>query len=358
MIFEYKGGRYPDYLKRGNACQYIAPAALKFCQGRGLDVGAGKWPLPGAIPVDLAHGGDAMRLPEGQHDFVFSSHCLEHLGNPVTALEHWKSRLKPGGVLFLYLPHPDMEYWLPQNNRKHLHAWQPREMERILRDLGFVNVIRSERDLAWSFAIVGFVPSEPAPSPPPDDAGFRELAATLPDHLQKDAQLANVFKVFGAEAFRRSSAWEPEFEHIIRTRGFKGKRCIEIGTYSGMTALVLARYFGEVVTFDIWPHTAKRTIAEHCGVKNIRFVDIKDNAEKAKLIAEIASFDAAYVDGDHMRDTETDFDLVRRCGRVLFHEYWEQQKPVWNLVNGLRTSGTVEVEGKFALWTRHGTQRG
>jgi hypothetical protein len=50
-----------------------------------------------------------------------------------------------------------MEYWLPQNNRKHLHSWRPEEIEKLLQDLGFVNVIRSERDLAWGFAAVGFI---------------------------------------------------------------------------------------------------------------------------------------------------------------------------------------------------------
>lgn len=158
MIFEYRGQTYPEYLKTGNACRFIAPAALQFCRGRGLDVGAGKWPLPGADPVDIADGGDAMALPEGEWDFVFSSHCLEHLVNPVAAIEHWKTRIRPGGVLFLYLPHPDMEYWLPQFNRKHLHMWWPGQIEHLLKDLGFEDVMRSERDLAWSFAALGFNP--------------------------------------------------------------------------------------------------------------------------------------------------------------------------------------------------------
>ena len=63
MIYEYKGNRYPDYLKTGNAASFIAPAARFFCRGRGLDVGAGLWPLKGAIPVDVDRGGDAMALP-------------------------------------------------------------------------------------------------------------------------------------------------------------------------------------------------------------------------------------------------------------------------------------------------------
>jgi SAM-dependent methyltransferase len=99
-----------------------------------------------------------MNLPMGPFDYVFSSHCMEHLVNPVAAIEHWRSRISPGGVLFLYLPHPDMEYWRPQNCRKHLHSWKPAEVQQMLSDLGFCDVIGSERDMYWSFSVVGFVP--------------------------------------------------------------------------------------------------------------------------------------------------------------------------------------------------------
>ncbi len=156
MLFEYKGETYPVFLREGNAQQYVAPIAKKFCVGSGLDVGCGDYPLPGAHPIDRTNGGDAMKLPEGQFDYVFSSHCLEHLSNPVAALEHWKTRIKPGGVLFLYLPHPSQRYWQPANCRKHLHTFHPRDVVQTLRDLGFMGVLCSERDLAWSFSVVSF----------------------------------------------------------------------------------------------------------------------------------------------------------------------------------------------------------
>lgn len=156
MIFEYRGRLYPDLVKHGNGCQYVAAIAQQFCKGAGLDVGAGKWPLPGAIPIDIKDGGDAMELPHGQFDFIFSSHCLEHLANPVAALEHWKSRLRQGGVLFLYLPSPEMRYWRPENCRKHLHMWHPVDMAQMVSDLGFRDVIHSERDLAYGYSVVGF----------------------------------------------------------------------------------------------------------------------------------------------------------------------------------------------------------
>jgi SAM-dependent methyltransferase len=157
-LFSYKGATYPKYLCDGNAMRFIAPIAKQFCAGVGLDVGCGAWPMEGSIPVEIKDGGDAMNLPAGAFDYIVSSHCLEHLVNPVAALEHWKTRLVAGGVLFLYLPHPDQLYWLPQNCRKHLHSWTPEAMAQLVCDVGFQNVIHSERDLAWSFSVVGFVP--------------------------------------------------------------------------------------------------------------------------------------------------------------------------------------------------------
>jgi SAM-dependent methyltransferase len=155
-VFQYRGKLYPDYIKNGNACRFITPIALEFCKGYGFDIGAGRWPLPGSRPVDIVNGEDATQLPDIIVDYIFSSHCLEHLVDPVAALEHWKSHLKPGRPMFLYLPHPEMEYWLPQHNRKHLHTWHPDQMQSLLEDLGFLNVLRSERDMYWSFSVVGF----------------------------------------------------------------------------------------------------------------------------------------------------------------------------------------------------------
>ena len=155
-LFEFRGEIYPSYLRDGNAMQFAEPFARQFCKGRVLDIGAGKWCLPGAEPADLAHGWDAMALRVGEWDAIFSSHCLEHLADPIAALEHWATRLRVGGVLCLYLPHYDHIYWRPQFCRKHRHAWYPHQMAQIVSDIGFVDVIHSERDLAWSFFVVGF----------------------------------------------------------------------------------------------------------------------------------------------------------------------------------------------------------
>lgn len=159
-VFYYKGDLYPEYLKHGNANTFIEPFAKYFCKGKGLDIGGFlKSTFPSAKTINILNNDkfDAYHLPEEKYDYIFSSHTLEHLNDYVKTLKYWKEHLKEGGVLFLYLPHPDMEYWLPQNNRKHLHVLYPEDIHKLLEDLSFRYVLHSERDLYWSFAVVGII---------------------------------------------------------------------------------------------------------------------------------------------------------------------------------------------------------
>ncbi|MBI2902072.1 MAG: class I SAM-dependent methyltransferase [Candidatus Methylomirabilis oxyfera] len=113
----YKGAFYADYLTMGGASHAIFREAIKLCHGHGIDVGAGSWPLPGAIPTDVARGpGAGTRVPDFDDeslDYVFSSHCLEHIDNWREALGEWFRKLRPGGIIFLYLPHPECAIWHP-----------------------------------------------------------------------------------------------------------------------------------------------------------------------------------------------------------------------------------------------------
>lgn len=334
-LFSYKNKTYPEYLKQGNACQYITPIAKKFCIGKGLDIGAGKWPLPDAIPHELSNGNRAEELPKKKYDYIFSSHCLEHVKNPIKTLEHWKSRIKTDGVLFLYLPHPDMEYWLPQNCRKHLHTWRPEDMAKILEDLGFTNVLYSERDLAWGYAVVGYNtdPRIELETRSPEKKEAEEAVSQRVDIILDDPEMLALRDSLGMGIFRRSSVFHG-LDRFLKKNKIKGKTCLEIGTFHGVTAVVLSRYFDKVVTVDILDSKYRQRVVDSLGIKNIEFHTVKDNEEKARLIKKL-KFDFCFMDGDHEHDTEADFELVKNCGRVLFHEYWEQQPPVWELVNGL-----------------------
>lgn len=43
-------------------------------------------------------------IEDRSYDFILSSHCLEHIANPLGALNEWLRVLKPGGHLILVLP--------------------------------------------------------------------------------------------------------------------------------------------------------------------------------------------------------------------------------------------------------------
>ena len=94
--------------------------ATRYLVGHGIDVGSGDDPIAGYVPLfpliksvrswDKLDG-DAM-LMEGvddqSYDFVHSSHCLEHLVDPATALRHWVRICKPGGHLLIMVPDEDL----------------------------------------------------------------------------------------------------------------------------------------------------------------------------------------------------------------------------------------------------------
>ena len=113
----YQNRFYPDYLTVGGAGHAIFPEAMKDCQGKGIDVGAGLWPLPGATPVDLWRGAGTNKcvadFEKDSLDYVFSSHCLEHIEAWQESLREWIDRVRLGGTIFLYLPHPDCAIWHP-----------------------------------------------------------------------------------------------------------------------------------------------------------------------------------------------------------------------------------------------------
>tara|TARA_R110000824_G_scaffold205858_1_gene390793 strand:+ start:1545 stop:2039 length:495 start_codon:yes stop_codon:yes gene_type:complete len=156
---KFNDKEYPLFQALGNASQFALPYAKLLCKGRGYDIGYGKeaWKLEGAIGIDVNDGSpfDAYRLPEEKVDYIYSSHCLEHLPDWVKALSYWVSKLRKGGDLVLYLPHKDQEYWLPWNNRKHIHILTAESVIMCLKSLGMTDLFSSERDLNHSFLIVG-----------------------------------------------------------------------------------------------------------------------------------------------------------------------------------------------------------
>lgn len=159
-IIEFNNIDYPAF-QIECASQFIIPFAKKLCKGDGYDIGCGKeeWAFPGAIPIDIElknNKWNAMNLPlDKKVDYVFSSHCLEHLENWVEALNYWTSKIKVGGVLFLYLPHWVQEYWRPWNNKKHKACLSPEMIRDYMKTLGYIKIFNSQWDLNYSFTVIG-----------------------------------------------------------------------------------------------------------------------------------------------------------------------------------------------------------
>jgi len=163
--YKYKDEFYPEYLNQGNAMSYIKDKALEYCKGRGIDIGSSEWPIDGADAIQEGGKEDAYNLPsyeDGSLDFVFSSHCLEHLDKYKDALKLWIQKLKRGGILFLYLPHKDMKLWNPGGLWVgEGHKWIPTH-EALTEDfkrLGLKIIdVNKDKDTYWSFHIVGQKP--------------------------------------------------------------------------------------------------------------------------------------------------------------------------------------------------------
>lgn len=158
----FAGDLYPEFQTNGFAARFAFPFAKEVCHGTGYDIGCAKleWALPGSIPIDitLPGGHSASKLPEdkyGQVDYIFSSHCLEHLPDWTRILDYWTSQLKPGGTLFLYLPDYSQKYWRPWNNTKHVNILTPDFIRDYLRATMKYNLIFvSGVDLYNSFMVI------------------------------------------------------------------------------------------------------------------------------------------------------------------------------------------------------------
>jgi len=80
-------------------------------KGRGIDIGPSDDPvLPDVKGFDMEDG-DAniiSRFVKEQFDFVYASHCLEHMHEPRKAILEWWKLVKVGGYIFFMVPEEDL----------------------------------------------------------------------------------------------------------------------------------------------------------------------------------------------------------------------------------------------------------
>lgn len=140
-------------LEQHNAMTFVKDHAYRIFSAMknpyGLDIGAGKNPLPGTRPIDNGFEENACNIKEANAsvNFIFSSHCLEHLESPATALTEWWRVLKRGGLLYLYLPHPDYIPWRKESMPKwHKHNFYPDSVKKLLELHDFKLLYCKEKD--------------------------------------------------------------------------------------------------------------------------------------------------------------------------------------------------------------------
>jgi SAM-dependent methyltransferase len=79
--------------------------------GKGIDIGCGPDPITSDAYGFDKDDGDANEITKYVHeefDFVFSSHCLEHMRDPRKAIQEWWKLVRLGGHLFFIVPDEDL----------------------------------------------------------------------------------------------------------------------------------------------------------------------------------------------------------------------------------------------------------
>jgi len=140
--------------------------------GKGIDIGCGDDPIGPEVRRFDAADGDANEISRHVHetfDYVFSSHCLEHMRDPHHALRGWWQLLKPGGYLCVAVPDEDLYeqgHWPSRFNGDHRHtftiykrkSWSPVSVNIVdlVAGLGDARVWKIElQDRGYDYSLVG-----------------------------------------------------------------------------------------------------------------------------------------------------------------------------------------------------------
>ncbi len=58
----------------------------------------------------ISEASDLQQIPASKYDFVISSHCLEHVANPLKAVSEWLRVLKNDGIILIVLPNKEYTF--------------------------------------------------------------------------------------------------------------------------------------------------------------------------------------------------------------------------------------------------------
>jgi SAM-dependent methyltransferase len=104
----------------------------------------------------VAEASDLTCIRSSQYDFVLSSHCIEHLANPLQGLKEWIRVLKEDGALVLVVPHKDGTFDHRRPTTRIEHLLEDFENGTTERDLTHLDEILKLHDLARDPEAGGF----------------------------------------------------------------------------------------------------------------------------------------------------------------------------------------------------------
>jgi SAM-dependent methyltransferase len=149
-------------IRRGREPVFIQ----RYFRGVGIDIGAGDhslnhyahlFPLMGRVVAWDQPQGDAQLMPgvpDNTFDFAHSSHCLEHLRDPVQALTRWVNIVKPGGYVIVTIPDEDLYekgLWPSRFNSDHKLSFtigKPRDVPRLPNSVNVLDLMNAMLPLA------------------------------------------------------------------------------------------------------------------------------------------------------------------------------------------------------------------
>ena len=144
----------------------------RYLTGSGIDIGCGDDPILDTCDRFDMLDGDAnyiCRYVHKSYNWVYSSHCLEHMIDPVSALREWGRLLLPGGYLIATFPDEDLYeqgVWPSRFNADHLHtftiskrkSWSPvsvNVLDMVKQIKGFDTIKIELHDFGYDRSLIG-----------------------------------------------------------------------------------------------------------------------------------------------------------------------------------------------------------
>jgi len=128
----------------------------------------------------------------------------------------------------------------------------------------------------------------------------------------------------------------------------KIKTVVEIGTRQGISATHIAQFARKVFTFDVYDFKRKYKVWEVFGVDKKIYYQTVTGRQEIKEFLHTIKFDFAFIDGKHTyEDVRADFEMVKSCGKVLFHDTAKRKN--YGVREFVKEIG-AEIEGNIAYW--------